>query len=101
VDKFKVFVLPPKNPDFLEGCRDLTALSYLHEPAVLHNLKVRYVKDEIYTFTGAILIALNPWKPVPALYAEDVMRQYATATTTASSEDPVPHVYHVANVAYQ
>jgi len=48
----------------LEGCADLTALSYLHEPAVLHNLKVRYIKDEIYTFTGAILIALNPWKAV-------------------------------------
>jgi len=63
-EKYKVFELPPKNPDFLEGCPDLTTLSYLHEPAVLHNLKVRYAKDEIYTFTGAILIALNPWKPV-------------------------------------
>jgi len=63
-EKYKVFELPPRNPDFLEGCPDLTTLSYLHEPAVLHNLKVRYAKDEIYTFTGAILIALNPWKPV-------------------------------------
>ncbi|NXG31194.1 MYO5C protein, partial [Dromaius novaehollandiae] len=31
-------VLPPlRNPDILVGENDLTALSYLHEPAVLHN----------------------------------------------------------------
>ncbi|XP_018416500.1 PREDICTED: unconventional myosin-Vb [Nanorana parkeri] len=29
-----------RNPDILVGENDLTALSYLHEPAVLHNLKV-------------------------------------------------------------
>ncbi|NWI71100.1 MYO5A protein, partial [Todus mexicanus] len=30
--------LPPlRNPDILVGENDLTALSYLHEPAVLHN----------------------------------------------------------------
>ena len=36
--------LPPlRNPDILIGENDLTSLSYLHEPAVLHNLAVRYV----------------------------------------------------------
>lgn len=30
-----------RNPDILIGENDLTNLSYLHEPAVLHNLKVR------------------------------------------------------------
>lgn len=35
--------LPPlRNPDILLGENDLTSLSYLHEPAVLHNLQVRY-----------------------------------------------------------
>ncbi|NWH85539.1 MYO5C protein, partial [Aegithalos caudatus] len=30
--------LPPlRNPDILVGENDLTALSYLHDPAVLHN----------------------------------------------------------------
>jgi myosin-5 len=47
VEKHRLFALPPKNPDFLEGCPDLTALSYLHEPAVLHNLRLRYMKDEV------------------------------------------------------
>ena len=30
-----------RNPDILIGENDLTSLSYLHEPAVLHNLEVR------------------------------------------------------------
>ena len=32
-----------RNPDILIGENDLTSLSYLHEPAVLHNLRVRSV----------------------------------------------------------
>ncbi|KYO21221.1 hypothetical protein Y1Q_0001487 [Alligator mississippiensis] len=44
--------LPPlRNPDILVGENDLTALSYLHEPAVLHNLKVRFIDSKlIYTY---------------------------------------------------
>lgn len=43
--------LPPlKNPDFLVGGNDLTSMSYLHEPAVLNSLKVRFVDHEqVYT----------------------------------------------------
>lgn len=46
--------LPPlRNPDILVGENDLTALSYLHEPAVLHNLKIRFVESKIiYTYCG-------------------------------------------------
>ncbi|XP_034752942.1 unconventional myosin-Vb-like [Etheostoma cragini] len=40
-----------RNPDILVGENDLTALSYLHEPAVLHNLKVRFLEpNHIYTY---------------------------------------------------
>jgi len=46
--------LPPlRNPDILVGENDLTALSYLHEPAVLHNLRVRFAESKlIYTYRG-------------------------------------------------
>ena len=37
--------LPPlRNPDILIGENDLTSLSYLHEPAVLYNLSVRFMQ---------------------------------------------------------
>lgn len=50
-----------RNPDILVGENDLTALSYLHEPAVLHNLKVRFLEsNHIYTYCGKFLVqALN------------------------------------------
>lgn len=46
--------LPPlRNPDILVGENDLTALSYLHEPAVLHNLRIRFAESKlIYTYSG-------------------------------------------------
>ena len=38
--------MPPlRNPDILIGENDLTSLSYLHEPAVLHNLAVRFIDN--------------------------------------------------------
>ncbi|XP_014875925.1 unconventional myosin-Vc-like, partial [Poecilia latipinna] len=51
VDPSKPKLPPLRNPDILVGENDLTALSYLHEPAVLHNLKVRFVESRIiYTY---------------------------------------------------
>lgn len=46
--------LPPlRNPDILIGENDLTSLSYLHEPAVLYNLQVRFCnQNAIYTYCG-------------------------------------------------
>jgi myosin-5 len=38
---------------------DMVTLNYLHEPGVLDNLKNRYGRDEIYTYTGNILIAVR------------------------------------------
>lgn len=38
---------------------DMVKLNYLHEPGVLHNLGNRYNLDEIYTYTGSILIAVR------------------------------------------
>ena len=77
----------------------MTSLSYLHEPGILHNLKLRYAKDEIYTYTGAILIALNPWRPVPHLYSQEVVKSYATCPID-QHEQMAPHVYMIAKNAY-
>lgn len=44
------------------GVDDLIGLTHLHEPAILHALRLRYDADIIYTSTGPILLAINPFK---------------------------------------
>ena len=43
-------------------------LNELHEGALLHTLKRRFLSDKIYTFCGDVLISINPYKVLPALY---------------------------------
>lgn len=60
VDPSKPKLPPLRNPDILVGENDLTALSYLHEPAVLHNLRVRFMESRIiYTYCGTVETALT------------------------------------------
>ncbi|XP_061371367.1 myosin-9-like isoform X2 [Gastrolobium bilobum] len=79
------------------GVDDMTKLSYLHEPGVLQNLKIRYELNEIYTYTGNILIAINPFQRLPHIYGAHMMQQYKGAPFGELS----PHVFAVADVAYR
>ncbi|KAL6861303.1 hypothetical protein ACP4OV_017003 [Aristida adscensionis] len=79
------------------GVDDMTKLSYLHEPGVLENLATRYELNEIYTYTGNILIAVNPFQRLPHLYDPHMMQQYKGAPFGELS----PHVFAVADVAYR
>ncbi|XP_015576558.1 myosin-11 isoform X1 [Ricinus communis] len=79
------------------GVDDMTKLSYLHEPGVLENLKSRYELNEIYTYTGNILIAINPFQRLPHIYDAHMMQQYKGAPFGELS----PHVFAVADVAYR
>ncbi|KAL3623630.1 hypothetical protein CASFOL_032446 [Castilleja foliolosa] len=79
------------------GVDDMTKLSYLHEPGVLQNLAARYELNEIYTYTGNILIAINPFQRLPHLYDTHMMEQYKGAALGELS----PHVFAIADVAYR
>ncbi|XP_077737256.1 unconventional myosin-Vc isoform X1 [Canis aureus] len=90
--------LPPlRNPDILVGENDLTALSYLHEPAVLHNLRIRFAESKlIYTYSGIILVAMNPYKPLP-IYGDAIIHAYSGQ----NMGDMDPHIFAVAEEAYK
>lgn len=75
----------------------MTRLPYLHEPGVLWNLRSRYLVDDIYTYTGSILIAVNPFANLAHLYGPHMMDQYRAAEFGELS----PHVYAIADAAYQ
>jgi myosin-5 len=77
--------------------QDMTRLPYLHEPGVLGNLRDRYMFDDIYTYTGSILIAVNPFANLAHLYGSHMMDQYRVADFGELS----PHVYAIADSAFQ
>jgi myosin heavy subunit len=49
---------------------NLITLSHLHEPAILHSLHIRFIDDCIYTYTGQILLAVNPFKKMDCYDAQ-------------------------------
>jgi myosin heavy subunit len=61
--------------EIVGGVDDLIGLTHLHEPAILHALRLRYDADIIYTSTGPILIAVNPFKKMD-IYSETMMEKY-------------------------
>ena len=103
VDESHVYVLPTNEwtdtshvpPD------DLISLTHLHEPAVVYCLEKRFQNKTIYTNTGPILIALNPFQSIPALYSEECMSSYWMAGEGIHDESLPPHVYQSAHVAFR
>ncbi|XP_066367683.1 myosin-6-like isoform X3 [Miscanthus floridulus] len=79
------------------GVEDMTRLAYLHEPGVLQNLKSRFMLNEIYTYTGNILIAVNPFQRLPHLYNNDMMGIYKGAEFGELS----PHPFAIADRSYR
>ena len=69
---------------------------FLREPHMLHNLRVRYGRDKIYTFTAHILIACNPFKKL-SIYSDEQMAAYAGKPLGAME----PHVFAVADRAFR
>ena len=84
-----------KSPACPGGHPDNAQLYHLDEANLLDNLKVRFAGDAIYTYTGTVLLALNPYKSVGGLYDEGVMDGYRGR---ALGVQP-PHVYAIAERA--
>ena len=105
---------------------DLIILTHLHEPSVVFCLRKRYSYDKIYTATGPILLALNPFKNCKSLYNEAIMKKYwnrgersmlmggASSSSSRTSEEEKksetgleeeeflpPHVYGIADNSFR
>ncbi|XP_068857704.1 myosin-IIIb-like [Aphelocoma coerulescens] len=74
---------------------DLAALAELDEAALLAGLRERFLQQHIYTDIGDILVAMNPFQPLP-LYGREVSERYRRLQTDALP----PHIFAVASRAY-
>ena len=94
--------------DIAEGMdNDMISLPHLHEPAILHAVSERYFRGEIYTWTGPVLIAVNPFQRLP-LYTREILESYRqegfirSQNLGDSNAKPLgPHVYSVADRSYR
>ena len=106
-------VLPLQNVDatgHLQVYEDMKDVPFLNEASILYNLKARLGDHQIYTKTGSIVIAVNPYQWYPALYSSANQKRYTNRILYSSNsskqqqqqQPPLePHVYETSAGAYK
>jgi len=84
------------NDGSFDGKDDCAQLTHLSDASVLHNLRVRFDCDVIYTYSGLFCVALNPYRFFP-IYTPGMVKHYQGQRRI----DRAPHVYAMAEEAYQ
>jgi myosin heavy subunit len=92
-------LLVPMDEQSLKRWDDMVLLKQLDNASLLHNLRLRYAKDEIYTNIGTILISVNPYKQIPDLFGPEMMDRFI-GTGGGNLEGLPPHIFGVAEHAY-
>ncbi|KAF2352831.1 Myosin head motor domain [Trinorchestia longiramus] len=67
----------------------------LNEASLLWNLKIRYDREQIYTYTGSILVSVNPYKMFD-IYGLDAVKRYEGQILGTLP----PHIFAVASACY-
>ncbi|XP_009075198.1 PREDICTED: unconventional myosin-VI isoform X2 [Acanthisitta chloris] len=87
----------PAEEDSKKDVEDNCSLMYLNEATLLHNIKVRYSKDRIYTYVANILIAVNPYFDIPKFYSSETIKNYQGKSLGTLP----PHVFAIADKAFR
>ncbi|RLN99249.1 hypothetical protein DYB28_010682, partial [Aphanomyces astaci] len=84
--------LPLQNDDPLVhgSVNDMCTLNHLHEPAIVYNLRARFLQQRPYTYTGDIVVAVNPYAWLDGLYSKATQALYMGKDRRSSLP---PHVY--------
>ncbi|KAI0756363.1 P-loop containing nucleoside triphosphate hydrolase protein [Daedaleopsis nitida] len=77
------------------GVSDMTLLTTITNESINENLEKRWKNGEIYTYIGAVLISVNPFRDL-GIYTDDVLHKYKGKNRL---EVP-PHVFAIAESAY-
>jgi len=81
------------SPEEIKKMGNLIHLRHLHEPSILHHVHKRYDDDIIYTFTGDILLSVNPFKSLN-IYDNTIIKGFH------SGDLNYPHIFSISKNAY-
>eukprot|EP00929_Paragymnodinium_shiwhaense_P120637 TRINITY_DN9262_c0_g1_i1.p1 TRINITY_DN9262_c0_g1~~TRINITY_DN9262_c0_g1_i1.p1 ORF type:complete len:1969 (+),score=520.41 TRINITY_DN9262_c0_g1_i1:103-6009(+) len=98
-DGGEVITVPPEKvasfnkaeEEELQGVDDVCSLAKVSEAAILHAIRTRYARQEIYTRVSRMVIAINPFQALNIYSSKDLDR-YASAANTL---DLKPHIFSV------
>ena len=76
---------------------DNTLLTVMDKEHILTNMRNRFSRDCIYTYTASVLLSVNPWKIIPNMYTPEMQILY----TNRSMHSLPPHPYALADTAYR
>jgi myosin-5 len=74
------------NGNHIDNTDNLIHIPHLNEPSILNGVKLRFLENKIYTWTGDILISVNPFQDL-GLYSLD-------------NNISGPHIYKITDKAY-
>lgn len=96
-----------REPNDNQNIDNLINLIHLNEPSILNVLCNKYLKDDIYTFTGSILLAVNPFQNL-SIYSQQTIQQYLKDgknrwdlnNLNSNIEKLSPHIYSISDESY-
>jgi len=75
--------------------QDLITLSNLNEQMMMETIRLRYAGNLIYTWTGTILVSVNPFVLLP-IYTPEIVQKYLK-----DSHSQPPHIFAVADRCFK
>ena len=77
---------------------DLASLDSIDTSNVMKTLETRFHDKQIYTKNGSVLIAINPYQDVGALYDQTRLQRYKASMAI---DKEAPHIFAVAGAAHR
>jgi len=82
--------LQKMNPPKFDKVEDMADLTHLNEASVVHNLRLRYHSNLIYTYSGLFLVAVNPYFKIN-IYNDQYIQNYKVKNVVKQNHTFMPH----------